>query len=142
MVNLLLTLALGVPQAVWADPTPQDEIEGKATYYAPGLMQQVAVNRRLDMSGHFAGVALNRAGDVGRTVWLEWDDGTIDGPFLVVDCAQRGPHFEQRELSNYVVEVPAWVARMRGFYGVGPVPATVRFDPPRSVGKVLATRIL
>lgn len=134
---LVATTTLGIPQAIWADPTPQDEIEGRATYYAPGLMAQVAINRSMDLDGHLAGVALNRSGDLGRTVWIQWDDGAIDGPFLVVDCAQQGAHFERREWQGYVVEVPAWVARMRGFYGVGPAPVTVLFDPPPSVGKVL-----
>lgn len=137
MRALLLVTALGIPGIIWSDPTPADEIQGQATYYAPGLMQRVAINRQMDLTGHIAGVALNRSGDLGRTVWIEWDDGSIDGPFMVVDCAQRGDHFERRERQGYVVEVPAWVARLRGFYGVGPVPATVLFDPPPSVVKVL-----
>ena len=135
VMSLLLSAAM--PGEEWAASTQEKRLEGKATYMAPGIMEQVAINRELDLSGHIAGVALNRSGDLGRTVWIEWEDGSIDGPFMVVDCAQRGSHFERREQRSYVVEVPAWVARLRGFYGVGPKPARVLFDPPPSVVKVL-----
>jgi len=34
-------------------------------------------------------VALLRAGDIGRKVWLQQVDGERVGPFLVIDCARR-----------------------------------------------------
>lgn len=135
VMGILLTASM--PGEAWAMPSPEDTIVGKATYYRPGLMDQVAINRGLDLDGYLAGVALNRAGDLGRVVWLDFDDGLLYGPFLVVDCAQRGEHFRRREAQGYVVEVPAWVARLHGFYGVGPVPVTVRFVDPYLAGKVL-----
>lgn len=132
-----LLLSASLPGSAWAEPTQETRLAGRATYYRPGLMDEVAINRGLDLDGYLSGVALNRAGDLGRVVWLQWEDGWIAGPFLVVDCAQRGPHFERRLEQGYVVEVPAWVARLQGFYGVGPVAVTVRFDAPYRVGKVL-----
>ena len=110
----------------WNQPTDAEAIHGHSTYYADGLMRQVIANRGLS---HADGVALNRAGDLGRIVWLMWDDGTITGPLPVVDCSQK-IHFENRESQGRVVEVSAKLARERGFYGVGPVGVTVWFQPP------------
>ncbi len=115
----------------WGQPTPGDYIAVTdkptvATYMNPGIMQQVIANRGLDW---LDGVALNRAGDLGRTVWLMWDTGETDGPLPVVDCAQEG-HFGKRERQGRVVEVSAELARERGFFGVGPVGVTVWLVPP------------
>ena len=116
----------------WGQPTPGDYIAMTdkptvATYMNPGIMQQVIANRGLDW---LDGVALNRKGDLGLWVWLQWDlDGTITGPLPVVDCAQEG-HFEKRERQGRVVEVSAELARERGFFGVGPVGVTVWFTKP------------
>jgi hypothetical protein len=125
-VNLILAHLLTL--IAWLLPTSQSTIAGQATYYDPGLMEQVAANRHMDLTGYLGGVALNRAGDLGRDVWLEWEDGTIQGPFLAVDCANRR-HFEEREAQGYIVEVDAQTAQERGFYGVGPVDVRVHFAP-------------
>ncbi len=117
--------AVGAGSA-WDQPTNTVTIHGVSTYYAPGVMQQVISNRGLDWPD---GVALNRAGDLGRTVWLQWDDGTITGPLVAVDCAQEG-HFETRERQGRVVEVSAELAKSRGFYGVGPHPVIVWYTEP------------
>ena len=111
---------------LWTSMTTAPTLEGKATYYDEGIMQRVIANRGWDYAD---GVALNRAGDLGRTVWLLWEDGTIDGPLPVVDCAQRD-HYRTREDQSRVVEVSAELAQKRGFYGVGPVPVTVLFHEP------------
>ena len=109
----------------WSSRSPET-LDGQVTYYSPGLMQQVAENRGLSLEGYAGGVALNRRGDLGRVVWLEFD-GAIDGPFLVVDCARR-EHYESREQRSRVVEVDAQTAMRRGFYGVRPVSVKVFFD--------------
>jgi len=114
---------------LWATTTTEPAIDGLATYYAPGVMEAVAVNRGMDLSHYRGGVALNRAGDLGRTVWLE-RNGVIDGPFLVVDCARRGPHFEDRERRGYVAEIDYRLAREWGIVGVGPTPVKVWFELP------------
>lgn len=113
----------------WPQPTDATSIQGKATYYRDGLMQEVLDYRGL---GFADGVALNRAGDLGRVVWLQWGDGSIDGPFVVADCAQRAHYIGRKELGR-VVEVSAKVAKEKGFYGVGPVRVIVWFEFPRMV---------
>jgi hypothetical protein len=67
---------------------------GLATYYAPGLMEAVQAKRALngeigDCPQCVGAVALLRAGDIGRKVWLKAPGGEPVGPFLVVDCARR-----------------------------------------------------
>ena len=115
--------------ALWTVPTADSYIDGKATYMVPGLMEQVAENRGRSLAGYAGGVALNRAGDLGRLVWLEWADGAVNGPYLVVDCARR-EHFEERERQRLIVEVDAQTAWLREFYRVGPVPVRVWFIRP------------
>ena len=108
--------------SLWSSMSSQN-LEGQATYYSHGLMERVAENRGMDLTGYMGGIALNRKGDLGRVVWLEWDDA-VEGPFLVVDCAQRN-HYKSR--GNRVVEVDAETAKRHGFFGVGPVPVKVFF---------------
>lgn len=72
-------------------PLPQT---GLATFYAPGLMEYVDGYRRglsqlPDCPDCVGSVALLRAGDIGRKVWLQAPRGEPVGPFLVVDCARR-----------------------------------------------------
>lgn len=122
--------------ALWQIPTSDDSVTGMATYYAPGIMEAVAVNRGMSLSGYRGGVALNRAGDLGRTVWLEYKDEIV-GPYLVVDCARRGPDFEERERKGYIVEVDHRVARDWGIVGVGPAPVKVHFELPLPAQKEL-----
>ena len=67
---------------------------GLATYYASGMMEYVEGYRRsqgqLPTCPECIGtVALLRAGDIGRKVWLQPRDGERVGPFLVIDCARR-----------------------------------------------------
>ena len=102
-----------------------DSLEGQATYYSQGLMREVAANRGMDLSGFEGGVALNRRGDLGRVVWLEFDHA-ISGPYLSVDCARR-EHYKTREERGYVVEVDAETAKRHGFWKIGPAPVKVYF---------------
>ena len=125
---------LALLAVLWQVPTSDDAIAGQATYYAPGVMEAVAVNRGMSIAGFRGGVALNRAGDLGRTVWLEYN-GEITGPYRVVDCARRGPHFEERERKGYVVEIDYRLARDWGIVGVGPVPVKVHFELPSIAGR-------
>ncbi len=72
-------------------PLPQT---GLATFYAPGLMEYVdgyrsGLNQLPDCPECVGRVALLRAGDIGRKVWLQPPGGEPVGPFLVVDCARR-----------------------------------------------------
>lgn len=72
-------------------PLPQ---MGTATYYARGMMEHVVEYRtRHGQLPHcddcVGAVALLRAGDIGRKVWLQPPGGDLAGPFMVVDCARR-----------------------------------------------------
>lgn len=80
----------------------------------------------MDLSGYMGGVALNRQGDLGRVVWLEFKH-SIEGPYLVVDCA-KSVDYKARERQGRVVEVDARTAMRHGFYYWGPVPVHVYFD--------------
>ena len=104
-------------------------LTGTATYYDAGLIEVVAKNRGMDLSGYHSGVALNDPRHLGDVVWLDWGD-EVTGPHLVIDCAQE-KHIPERERLGRVVEVSAEVAMDRGFYGVGPVPVKVLFKRPR-----------
>ena len=73
-----------------SSPLPQ---MGVATYYAPGVMEWVRNYRReqgeiADCPDCVGAVALLRAGDIGRKVWLQPPGGELAGPFIVVDCAR------------------------------------------------------
>lgn len=70
--------------------------EGKATRYRPGLMQTVIANRlkwkhitqgQVDAAAGF--VALQDRAYLGRWILVEWPDGTMTGPYLVVDCGRE-----------------------------------------------------
>jgi hypothetical protein len=129
---LAALLVSGAAPASWSEPTPTLALDGYATYYAPGLMERVARNRGISLAGYAGGVALNRAGDLGREVWLQWGYGDVDGPYLAIDCAQF-EHFGERQRLARVVEVDAQTAQRRGFYGVGPVPVRVLLADPAKV---------
>jgi hypothetical protein len=96
-------------------PLPQT---GLATFYAPGMMEHVLAVR----AGHgqilrcdecVGTVALLRAGDIGRRVWLQPPGGEKVGPFLVIDCAQREdiPMLVGR---NWVVDVSYELGQLWG----------------------------
>lgn len=100
-VGLFLLLFLAPSRAIRADdltpgywertPLPQT---GLATFYAAGLMEYVDgyrrdLNQLPDCPECVGRVALLRAGDIGRRVWLQPPGGEPVGPFLVVDCARR-----------------------------------------------------
>ena len=82
----------GLVPGYWEQtPLPQT---GLATFYASGMMEHVLDVR----AGHgqdlrcdecVGTVALLRAGDIGRKVWLQPPDGEKVGPFLVIDCARQ-----------------------------------------------------
>ncbi len=105
LLCLLLLTAAGPARGQALTPDWQDvvpgywersalPVTGLATYYAAGLMESVQWRR--ESSGQLGAcpecvgaVALLRAGDIGRKVWLQPPGGEPVGPFLVVDCARR-----------------------------------------------------
>ena len=91
---------------------------GLATFYAAGMMEHVLAVR----AGHgqalrcaecVGTVALLRAGDIGRQVWLQPPGGEPVGPFLVIDCARREdiPPLVAR---NWAVDVSFEVGQLWG----------------------------
>ena len=98
-------------------------VYGLTTYYADGLIQEVAANRHMDLAGYLNGVALNRRGDLGRAVWLE-HDGQFYGPMLAVDCSAL-EDYPERLRQGYVAEIPYRLAQEWSM--AGPVPVTVHF---------------
>lgn len=110
-------------------------ISGYAMFYNPNVMQTV-LNYRLEMgqvnkcAECIGNVALLRAGDLNRHVWLQWGDGTVDGPYLVVDAAAQH-HVGQLLARQWVVDVDNRTAVRRGM--AGPVPVTVWGAPPAGI---------
>jgi hypothetical protein len=118
LVVLVVVLApASLPRAmVWAqalepgywEPSNLPQM-GLATYYAPGMMRYVYDYRvqrgQLPSCPECVGaVALLRAGDIGRKVWLQPPGGELAGPFLVVDCA-RTEDVQPLLDRNWVVDV-------------------------------------
>lgn len=121
--------------ALWNIPTGDESITGLATFYDPGVMEQVVANRGMNLDLYKGGLAANRSGDVGRTAWLEVDSRIL-GPFKIVDCAQRGDHFRDRERNGMIVEVGWETAVELGMKG--PIPVTLHFFlPQESMDKVM-----
>lgn len=88
----------GVPGQSWKTINPGYKqptnfpVRGFSTYYNPGVMEQVVSYRTrvgdiTPCPECIGEVALVRAGDINRRIWLQLDDTTVEGPFLVTDCA-------------------------------------------------------
>ena len=78
---------------------------GIGTYYAAGIMEQVAENRGMSLDRYKDGVAMMSPADLGKTVWLRRPGGGWEGPFLVVDCSTRLGMFVNTGINGMVVEV-------------------------------------
>ena len=125
--NLAQALSLG---QVTASALP---VHGKAMYYNPGIMDQV-LEYRLEL-GQIAPcpqcvgyVALLNAGDLNRKVWIEWEEGDVEGPFLVIDVAAT-QHVPLLLARQWVVDVDYATALRRAMDG--PVYVRVLDAPPR-----------
>ena len=102
-------------------------LRGVAMYYNPGVFQQVLdfryANNHLSTCDECIGyVALLRAGDIDRRVWLHREGEMPEGPFWVVDAA-AGKDIPRLLNQNWVVDVDHDTA-MR-WRMAGPVPITV-----------------
>ena len=118
------------------DPAYSEEtplpVSGKVMYYAPGVMDRV-INYRtredsIDACAECVGhVALLRVGDINRKVWIQLEDGTFEGPFLVVDVAHPGD-IDTLLARDWVVDVD-WETAQR-WSMKGPIAGTVLDAPP------------
>lgn len=70
--------------------------------------------------------ALLRAGDINRRIWLQWEGGAVEGPFLVIDAAAGQP-VDLLLSRSWVVDVDYETALRRGMGG--PVPVTILARP-------------
>jgi hypothetical protein len=105
---------------------------GLAMFYAPYVMDGVAAYR--ERTGDLAvcpecigQVALLRAGDLGRKVWIQLGEKAVEGPFQVLDVAARH-HIPDLLRRNWVVDVDYATAVRWGMNG--PVAVTVYDEPP------------
>ena len=127
----------------WESAPSTLPISGYAMYYNAGVMQEVFYNRlamgHVSICNECIGlVALLRAGDLNRRVWLQWEDGKVEGPFLVVDVA-AAHHVPSLLARNWVVDVDYDTALRRGI--VAPVFVTVWESPPTGVMPIAATAV-
>ncbi len=114
-------------------------VQGVAMYYNPGVFQKVLgfryKNQHISTCDECIGyVALLRAGDLDRRVWLQRQDRIAEGPFWVVDVASRRdiPGLLER---NWVVDIDYQTA-MR-WRMAGPIPITV-YDADSPIAREFA----
>lgn len=128
MLAALLALSLLLSPPLQANNPPllaasELPVQGEVTYYVPELMEwvyeyrlrlnQVPVCDPPECVGY---VAMLRAGDLGRKVWLQRPGYEADGPFLVVDHASS-KDYERLLARGWVAEVDyitAWRWGMQG----------------------------
>ena len=77
-----------ISNETWFNPTPQF-VSGKATWYAPYLMNGTAEYRGMSLEGFKGGVAMMSPADIGQVVWLHRPGHAWEGPYLVVDVSAR-----------------------------------------------------
>ncbi len=126
-----VTTRAQAPEFGYWEPSPLP-IQGLATYYNPGIMEYVQDYRLragdIDACPECVGsVALLRAGDIGRRVWLQPPGGDPVGPFLVVDCARRQDVLPLLQ-RNWVVDVSFEVGQHWGMNR--PLDGVIVFEDP------------
>ena len=128
-------LIVAILVAAMLRPTPPIHariMPGVATYYNPGVMEQVVENRRAwgqlgeAKSGYVGYVALRDCEDIGRVVWIWWrDEEMLEGPFLVADCASM-KDWEYLERIDFAVDVDWQTAERHDMKAPVPVMVWVR----------------
>jgi hypothetical protein len=109
-------------------------VAGSATFYAPGVMEDVYANRlawgHVQPCAACVGmVALMDRDTIGQLVYLQRDGLDPEGPFLVVDCANAA-HLAALRARNRVVEVDFETAQRWGMQGPIPVRVLQLVTPP------------
>lgn len=116
------------PSYASATPLPY---RGHAMYYNPGVMREVIAYRlktsRITPCVECIGyIAMLRAGDLNRRVWLQLDESTFEGPYLVTDVA-AAQHVGQLLEKGWAVDVDYRTARR---WNMKMPYVTVWEDPP------------
>jgi hypothetical protein len=88
----------------WKLPYPKYTI-GPATYYAPGIMDQVVRNRGMSLNGYKGAVTLMSCAHIGESVWVRRPGYGWEGPYLVVDCSQPFHMYLNTGLGHLHIEV-------------------------------------
>jgi hypothetical protein len=112
-----------------ATPLP---LHGHAMYYNPGVMARVLSYRlqhnQVQLCRDCVGfAALLRVGDLNRRIWLQWEDGSIEGPFHVIDAADPR-HIPTLLARHWAVDLDYRSAQRRNMNR--PLPVTVLAQPP------------
>ncbi|MEZ4769630.1 MAG: hypothetical protein R2844_14520 [Caldilineales bacterium] len=121
-LSVLLSPVQQQPDPPWYMATPLPA-RGEVTFYAYDVMERT-YHRRLELAqvpycdkptcvGY---VAMLRAGDLGRKVWLMRPGHPAEGPFLVVDYA-AAKDFVRLDQRGLVAEVDYETARRWGMTG-------------------------
>ncbi len=118
----------------YSEPSPLPA-SGLAMYYAPNVMDSVALYRERvsnieECEECIGQVALLRAGDIGRHVWIQVGEGPVEGPFQVLDVAGRH-HIPDLLRRNWVVDVDYETAMRWGMRG--PIEVTVYAEPQETL---------
>jgi hypothetical protein len=113
-------------------PPARQGVTGKATYYAPGVMETVYRNRlrmaQVQPCPECVGyLAVRSCADLGRRAWVQYT-GQWYGPFEIIDCAAPAdlPAMVQR---GRVVEVAYEWALAWGISGPAEVVLAEEFQP-------------
>jgi hypothetical protein len=131
-----ITMTFAALAVLWNTPTEDAQVAGIATY--SNRMAEVAYNRGyiddpllyfewLEQEGLAGAVAGNRRADRDRRVWIDGPLG-LEGPFLVIDCAQLH-HLKRRLQLERIVDVDYHTAGRWSMHV--PIPVTVYFEDPR-----------
>lgn len=87
---------------------------GAMSSYTEGVMERVASNRGMGLSGYKGGVALMGCGDIGKSVYVRPPGGDWYGPLLVVDCSGRSGLYVYILIKRLAVEVDYDTAKHLG----------------------------
>jgi len=77
---------------------------GAAVFYEPGVMEATAYVRGMSLDGFVDGVSLMSPSDIGRVIWIRYND-IWEGPFLSVDTAQQNHMCQAIQTRGEIVEV-------------------------------------
>lgn len=108
-----------ITQESYERPAP-DHIIGNVVWYNPGVMEQVASGKDIDLSRYVDGVSLMSVADVGQTVWLKRPGGSWEGPFIVIDCSALLHMFSNIYYGGEVAEIGFKTAQSWGMVELTP----------------------
>lgn len=103
-------------------------LSGVATYYSPGVFEEVWDNRSQTMEpcADCVGYAAMDCKYLGQKVWVSNGDEWV-GPLYVIDC---GP-IPSASLPRHVVEVDYWLAKKWDMRA--PIEVVVTFQKPKEI---------